>query len=753
MTEEMLMNGLINWYPWKKGASVYFAGDCQEEFKQDILSRGVVEKTTPPFDYIIAVRILEESKNPTGLLQSLKACLNADGHLFLACENRLGIQYFAGDQDPYTHRVMDGIENYPNGIKKGQNKTEGRCYARYEIEDFLKKAGISSYRGYSVLPGLLMPQQMYSWTYLPKEELQARYTPLYHHPGSVFMDAAKVYDSIIGNGMFHQMANAYLIDCSNTDDFFKALHVTTSMDRGRKNAMATIICEDDLVYKFALYPEGNLRIDKLLENTEELKSKNISVLPMQRKDMGKYKDKELLGCVMPYVQAPTGLQYLRTLLYQDKEKFVQKTTEFLEIILASSSEVPGTEQEELSPVYQKVYTDLVPLNSFFVEDTFVIFDQEFCEIKYPIGVVLMRTLDIIYAGDKRMEERVPMSYFTTRYGLNQKRVVYSMMGEAYLRDLRNRECLMEFNGQHLADVITTNNNRQKINYSVAEYQKLFVDLLRDIKGKKLFLFGSGIWARKFIAQYKETITIEALLDNNAEKQGQMIEGYKVESPKVLEALNTEEYKVIICIKQYDDVMQQLSDIGVKHYGIFDPNAEIPVVAEEKKERIRDAEAEKDFSDTEKKRYHIGYVAGVFDLFHIGHLNLLKRAKEQCDILLVGVVSDEQAMGGKVHAPYIKQEERMEIVQACKYVDKAFVLPPIASGSRDVYRKYRFDVQFSGSDYAHDVSWLKEQAWLREHGSDLVFFPYTESTSSTKIKEELKNSNDTRRQQFDSTGLF
>jgi hypothetical protein len=72
------------------------------------------------------------------------------------------------------------------------------------------------------------------------------------------------------------------------------------------------------------------------------------------------------------------------------------------------------------------------------------------------------------------------------------------------------------------------------------------------------------------------------------------------------------------------------------------------------------------------------------------------------------------------------------------VDEAFLLPVIASGIRDVYKKYHFDVQFSGSDYENDSGWLETQAWLRERGSDLVFFPYTKSTSSTKLKEAIQN---------------
>ena len=141
-------------------------------------------------------------------------------------------------------------------------------------------------------------------------------------------------------------------------------------------------------------------------------------------------------------------------------------------------------------------------------------------------------------------------------------------------------------------------------------------------------------------------------------------------------------------------------------------------------------------DTVPKKYHVGYIAGVFDLFHIGHLNLFKRAKEQCDYLIVGVVSDEQVIQSKKTRPYISFEERLEIVQSCRYVDEAVGIPVDKPNTEDAYYMYHFDVQFSGSDYANDPNWLARKVFLQQHGADMVFFPYTETTSSTKIKEQL-----------------
>lgn len=139
----------------------------------------------------------------------------------------------------------------------------------------------------------------------------------------------------------------------------------------------------------------------------------------------------------------------------------------------------------------------------------------------------------------------------------------------------------------------------------------------------------------------------------------------------------------------------------------------------------------------RKKYHTGYIAGVFDLFHIGHLNMFRRAKEQCDYLIVGVVTDEGVRKHKEVEPFIPFAERIEMVRSCRYVDEAVEIPLDYYGTRDAWKLYRFDCQFSGSDYVDNPDWLAEKEFLEKHGAEMVFFPYTESTSSTRIKSLIE----------------
>ena len=123
------------------------------------------------------------------------------------------------------------------------------------------------------------------------------------------------------------------------------------------------------------------------------------------------------------------------------------------------------------------------------------------------------------------------------------------------------------------------------------------------------------------------------------------------------------------------------------------------------------------------------------------MNIFRRAKEQCDYLIVGVVSDEQVIRNKKTSPYIPFDERLAIVQACKYVDEVVEIPVDKSDTEAAWHMYHFDVQFSGSDYADDPIWLAKKVFLQQHGANMVFFPYTETISSTEIKEKIsKDSN-------------
>jgi glycerol-3-phosphate cytidylyltransferase len=128
---------------------------------------------------------------------------------------------------------------------------------------------------------------------------------------------------------------------------------------------------------------------------------------------------------------------------------------------------------------------------------------------------------------------------------------------------------------------------------------------------------------------------------------------------------------------------------------------------------------------------IGYTAGVFDLFHIGHLNLLRNAKSMCDRLIVGVSTDE-LVGYKFKKAVIPFTERMEIVLAIEFVDA--VVPQENMDKMAMWKRLKFDIMFVGDDWYETPNWEKFEAEFGEVGVKVVYFPYTKGTSSSKINE-------------------
>lgn len=133
---------------------------------------------------------------------------------------------------------------------------------------------------------------------------------------------------------------------------------------------------------------------------------------------------------------------------------------------------------------------------------------------------------------------------------------------------------------------------------------------------------------------------------------------------------------------------------------------------------------------------IGYTTGVYDMFHIGHLNLLKRAKEQCDFLIVGVSTDELVQKEKNKTPVIPFSERCEIVAALRYVDK--VVPQIDKNKLDAWKKYHFDRMFVGSDWKGSVQWKLFEEQFRPLGVEIIYLPHTDGISSTALTNLIKN---------------
>ena len=781
-----LPKGLVKWYPFRSDqCALYITGnteldraveealresgmmvDCVEaagwrtagnicmEANMAAGGSGQENIVLKRYDHIIITTAIEQTGNreeATEILRKAKTLLKEHGRLFLGMNNRLGIRYFCGDKDPYTGRSFDGVEGYVRAEASAFDRRKGRSYAKAEIRQMLREAGFLHYRFYSVFPVLERPQIMFADDFTPGEQLDIRIFPQYHCADTVFLEEELLYGALLENGMFHPMANAFFIECALDGGLSDINQITVSMDRGRENAMFTMIRRDGRVVKKPVYREGMQKGKALKENAADLERHGVRMVPMELEND---------ACVMPFIKERSALSFLRELSTKDQERFLQELDRFWQIILHSSEHTayeeidwenyaPGWEEktpddplkdqwkklafgtakerDSIGVILKRGYIDLIPLNAFYDGEDYLFYDQEMYVENLPAKSILLRTLTTLYLGNWELERILPEERLRERYGLNQCRQLFSGFNSRFLNELRNDRTLRAYHRAVRKNAGTIHANRQRMNYAAQEYDRIFRDIFKGTQNRRLYLFGTGQFGRAFLSQFGRDCEIAGFIDNDPDKWNTQIGGVPVYPPAELAALEKGTYKVIICIKNHRAVMEQLTGMGITNFSVYDVNLAYVRPVPEPGDREKPVESG-------KKKYHVGYVAGVFDLFHIGHLNLLRRAKEQCSHLIVGVVTDEGVIRNKHKACIVPFAERIEIVRACRYVDEAVEIPLEQYDTDEAYRRYQFDVQFSGSDYADSPAWTAKREFLRQRGANLVFFPYTQSTSSTKRRE-------------------
>lgn len=142
-----------------------------------------------------------------------------------------------------------------------------------------------------------------------------------------------------------------------------------------------------------------------------------------------------------------------------------------------------------------------------------------------------------------------------------------------------------------------------------------------------------------------------------------------------------------------------------------------------------------FISSRMRQIKVGYSTGVWDLFHHGHLNILKKAKEKCDFLIVGVSTDELCISYKNKKPVVPFEERVAILESIKFVD--MVVPQSNMDKYEAWKKIKFNVIFHGDDIQNNMVW-KNIDKLKDAGVEIVLIPYTKGISSTERKEQIQN---------------
>lgn len=140
--------------------------------------------------------------------------------------------------------------------------------------------------------------------------------------------------------------------------------------------------------------------------------------------------------------------------------------------------------------------------------------------------------------------------------------------------------------------------------------------------------------------------------------------------------------------------------------------------------------------TVEKKYKVGYTTGVFDMFHIGHLNILEKASALCETLIVGVTTDELCYNRKNKYPIIPQDDRVKILKAIRYVDK--VVLQTNMDKVNAVKEYGCDVVFVGSDWKGTPTWRQYEKQFAELGCSVVYLDHTDGISSSILRERLNS---------------
>ncbi|MBR0092024.1 MAG: adenylyltransferase/cytidyltransferase family protein [Lachnospiraceae bacterium] len=666
------------------------------------------------FDRVFSLVSPETFAEPHDYIKSCLALLNDSGVLLFVMNNRLGIRYFCGDRDPYTDGIFDGVENYCN-VKQTDI---GRCYSKSEIKHMLGSAGIDRYALYGIYSGSDYPTHFIAEDYIPREDLANRILPVYHYPKTVFLDEERLYDTLKNDDLIHTLANSYLVEVvKGKVSLSDACYVTMSLGRDKNNAYATIVHRDNTVTKKALYEEGADGIRNIIANQRTLEKRGVDTVDIiETVDNGAVR-----SIRMPYIEAPTAQKYLQELLLSDKEKFLKEMDHFMSEIDKSADIIE--EDKKTGPLAAVAYPDMVPLNTFRVREKYLFFDQEFAVSNYPLNAVKARVLFSFFAFHDEL--RFVEDELFSRYRLSENKQLFMEMERAFLGKLLSADKFDAFRSSIRRNQPFTDRNRKNMNHPADYHNARFEDIFRGAKNKECYVFGSGVYAKDFIERYGREYEIKYVFDNDQRRWGERLHNIEIVSPDVINGLSQNNTRIFVCVKDYKEVAQQLEKKGITDYSIYDKN------------KVYTGSGSY-VVDTEKP-YHIGYVAGAFDMFHIGHLNLLRRAKEMCDHLIVGVMSDQRIYDLKKSWPVIPCNERMQVVGSCRYVDQVAELPADRAGIMDAWERFHYDCMFSGDDHAENPDWLAERERLRERGSDIIFVSYTKDTSSSMIRNKVYSS--------------
>ncbi|WP_308723303.1 adenylyltransferase/cytidyltransferase family protein [Paenibacillus polysaccharolyticus] len=745
-------NSLFAWYPFESTSNVLVVGGSFGAFLTNICRRTqntiVVEKdgyrayflqkrmkdimnlsvihcdvmdfqkkeSEQVFDYIIwaideSVDRLRE-KDYEAYFLAMKSMLSPNGKILAVIPNRFGARFFCGERDAESDLPFEGITDNHSGTYR---------FTRSELLHFLDELSFKSVKLYYPFPDYRNPQLIYTDDHPPTEDISERLKSYISKNEERVLSERILYRKLAQNNVLTTFSNYFIAECSNYMNHTDILYSAISSERSRDRAFATVICNDDKVKKIPIYNEGLSGLEELRQNAKEQHERKIPSLNITIENG---------MAVMDRIKAPTLSNHLRKLINDRNRQAILNCLDMLYNHILNSSEYTlensfaiMAPHEDWGPVLKKAYIEMIPVNCFFLDGELLFFDQEYTMNYCPAGYVMFRAVHDIYNFMPDIVKLIPLEEMKEKYKLTSQWNLYLKAEDELSRKIVNKDIYTGRSTWMNDPEYIFRSNRRTIKLSSDRSIKLY-DSISDLNDKKLILFGSGKYADYFLDKYGEQYAIELIVDNNPDLWGTVKRGIPVKSPDEAGRFIYGTYRIVIAVANYQPIVEQLNAMGIYEdsYRIY--------------QKSMDDLLPFSIADTQSDgKFNIGYVTGAFDLFHIGHLNLLKRCKERSHYLIAGVLTDEIIENEKFKTPFIPFEERIEIVKQCKYVDRVIPIDKNNTNKIDAWKELRFGCLFSGSD--HELHWTKLQSQLRSLGSDLEFFPYTQSTSSSILQKAIR----------------
>ncbi|MCI8949034.1 MAG: hypothetical protein HFG49_03195 [Lachnospiraceae bacterium] len=733
-----LPNGLLGWYPFEAGGRILqigswfgvygemLAGRCREltileadpyraymtdkrlkafpnirVFPTDAVA--YCKNCSEKFHYVIfivdeTIERIPDADSYRKVLNAAKQVLSPEGKLLFALPNRLGVKYLCGVPDPKTHISFDGIT---------ENNSELYRFDREELLQFIKGLGFFYVKMYYPMPDFSHPQVIYTDEFRPDSSIQERLHIYTNHKTKRFLDEWILLEKFARNDVMHCFTNLFLVEAGNTP-CSQVIYSALSAERDRSRAFATNIYNNGIVEKVPFYPEGKGGIRKLLEHTRELSARGIPVLKMQEKE-GK--------AVMKRVFSPSLSAYLKDTVKKDANAFIECIDKLRGYIWDSSEHLPEAENvmRDLAPgedwgvILKKAYLEMIPVNSFCDNGHILFYDQEFTKENCPANYVLFRALRDIYGFSPEIDKIVSLDFMKERYGLVSTWEFYAQEEENFQRELRQRNRYTGFFQwiRHLFG--TVQENRNQISLPENFRKSDCFNVISTLDARRIILFGSGKLAECYLDKYGKNYPPNFLADNNPNQWGKEKNGIAIKNPEVITRLMPGTYRVIIAIKNYEPIAEQLEQMGIMEdsYRIFIPEIDALLDA-----KIHDAYAD--------GKYHIGYRTGMFDSFYMEDIRQLRTCKSRSHYLIVGVLTDELILQTEGKKPEHSLNERMEMVRQCRYVDRVI---PVDSGNYDpinAWKEFRYGCLFECRENksSSSLTWLTRK--LNTLGSTVEF---------------------------------